>query len=137
MRENMTLYEKMERYSELRARISDIERKIDDRNRLIRNLEDNGTGISYSCDGWEATKDAYDVPLLTPVIFYTSEFEGDIAEEFNDTIPTIISDLQGNCNEMLRVKGAIGDQISLLQRNISVLYEEIENIQNEINSLGL
>lgn len=133
----MTLYEKMERYSELRARISDIERKIDDRNRLIRNLEDNGTGISYSCDGWEATKDAYDVPLLTPVIFYTSEFEGDIAEEFNDTIPTIISNLQGNCNEMLRVKGAIGDQISLLQRNISVLYEEIENIQNEINSLGL
>ena len=133
----MTLYEKMERYSELRARISDIERKIDDRNRLIRNLEDNGTGISYSCDGWEATKDAYDVPLLTPVIFYTSEFEGDIAEEFNDTIPTIISDLQSNCNEMLRVKGAIGDQISLLQRNICVLYEEIENIQNEINSLGL
>lgn len=133
----MTLYEKMERYSELRARISDIERKIDDRNRLIRNLEDNGTGISYSCDGWEATKDAYDVPLLTPVIFYTSEFEGDIAEEFNDTIPIIISDLQSNCNEMLRVKGAIGDQISLLQKNISVLYEEIENIQNEINSLGL
>ena len=133
----MTLYEKMERYSELRARISDIERKIDDRNRLIRNLEDNGAGISYSCDGWEATKDAYDVPLLTPVIFYTSEFEGDIAEEFNDTIPTIISDLQSNCNEMLRVKGAIGDQISLLQRNICVLYEEIENIQNEINSLGL
>lgn len=132
----MTIFEKLERISELKGEISQLRNKIDNINRLIRDLEDNSTCISDSCNSWIETKTSYTAILLSPSIFYTSEFEGDIAEAFHDTIPQKIKTIQGNCNTMLKVKAAISDQVGLLQKNVSALNDEIEILQSEIDSLG-
>ncbi len=133
----MDIFKKLALKSKLQAEINKLEQKISNINCLISDLENNNILLSNTCTGWDTQYTTYNSATLTPDIYRTDEFEGEIAEYFCETVPNCIEKIQSNCSEMRQIKSGIGEQIGLLQKNITVLNIKISKLREEIAALGV
>lgn len=127
--------EKRRRRSELRAKIMEIEKEIQELNEIIFYFQRCETMMNEHIEAWNSQYQLYQGLELTPDIKVTNSFEGVVADYFACNLPQAVEEIQSKAGKMAEIAAGIGDQITKIEEYIGKLKEKIEALEQELAAI--
>lgn len=119
----------------IRKEIRDLQSMIRELQRLIADYNTCKTDIDTNINNWVSARTTYYNILLEPVKV-ESYFEGTSAENVKNRLIETIAEMNNANVKMVTVKGAIPNQIELIEDKITELEEKIAGLETELAALG-
>lgn len=127
--------ERIRRRREIKAKIREIRKEIQELNEIIQYYEKCGTMINEHIEAWNNQYRCYQSLELAPDIKVVNSFEGVSADYFAGNLPQMIEDIQSKAGKMAEVAGGIGEQTAKITEYIEKLNKKIEALEEELASI--
>ncbi|MCH5258789.1 MAG: hypothetical protein J1F18_03495 [Lachnospiraceae bacterium] len=125
---------KMAQRAAINARIGVLRGKVNEANRIKRELNNVNNQVTNSLDSWDQKYSNFRSQEISAVVV-TDKFEGESAEKIALKLPEPIEEMENTVASSEGVQGEVEVQIMKLDTYIEKLQDEIATLQAELAAI--